>query len=390
MEGAECCNSAKKFTALDKNTVLQAGHGYWLAAHSPITSLHLDHAETSPSGGKTTFSVTLRTGWNQVANPHLETLYWPFTPASDNFRSSLIKGLWAWDPTLETPYYAPSDSLVPWRGYMVYNYGDVIEVPLLARPISAIASAPPAEKAAAPDRIQLALGWNGAASLRLGAEAASHDGLGIEDEQALPRFGSLYLHAMREGHALSADWVKLNRQDVQRWFVDFGSEGDSLPSLRIAELTLPAGDEAWAFSPSRGMKFPLVAGAEILASGLPQDSLLVVAGPKDLIAGLDLMREFSATAPQLDAKVLGAPDGFRLRLALPSRAHVRATVWSLQGARLGDLSTGLLSQGTYDFAFARDFSGRPARLGPGMFVLTVDVRGQDVSARLNRKILIAR
>src|SRR6185369_3143114 len=166
--------------------------------------------------------------------------------------------------------------------------------------------------------------------------------------------------------------------------------GDSLPSLRIAELSLPEGDEAWAFSPTRKLKFPLLPGSEIPASGMARDSLIVVAGTKDQIAALDLTREFSATAPELDAKVILAPDGFRLRLGLPSRARIRATAWSLKGARLGVLSTGMLSEGTYDFAYAKDFTDRPAPLGPGMYVILVEVRGQDVSARLSRKLIIAR
>jgi hypothetical protein len=187
---------------------------------------------------------------------------------------------------------------------------------------------------------------------------------------------------------LASDWVRLDRAEVQTWSIQFGSAGDSLPSLHVSDLLLPAGDEAWAVSESRGMKFPLVPGASVPASGLAQDSLLVMAGPKEKLAAL--LDRLSMTAPKLDAKLTAAGNGFQLRLSLPSRARIRATLWSLQGSRLGTLSTGLLSEGTYEFGFASDFGNRPARLGPGMYVLTVDIRGQQVSARLNRKLFLAR
>lgn len=390
IEGAQYDVGVAKFTSLPGNTQLLAGHGYWIAAHAAVSALRMDRAEASGGNGKAVFTVALHKGWNQISNPNLETLYWPFSRALDDYNTFPVKGLWGYDPALASPDYVQSDSLLPWRGYFVYDfYGDTV-VTLLARPAASVSPAPPAAKIAAAGRIRMAMGWDGRSSLRLGADLASRDGLGVEDEVALPQRGDRYLRAVRDGHALASDWVRLDRGAVQRWRVEFGSAGDSLPSLRVADLSLPEGDEAWAFSYSRKLKFPLLPGAEIPASGLARDSLIVVAGPKDQIAGLDLMREFSAVAPALDAKITLAQDGFGLRLSLPSRARIRATVWSLRGARLGTLSSGLLSEGTYDFVFAKDFSDRPARLGPGMYVLSVDVRGQDVSARLSRKVLISR
>jgi hypothetical protein len=391
IEAAQYDVGIANFTHLPGSTPLQAGHGYWIAAHAAVSSLHMDRAEATGGNGKAVFTVALHKGWNQVSNPNLETLYWPFSRALDEYNTFPVKGLWGYDPALASPDYVQSDSLLPWRGYFVYDfYGDTV-VTLLTRPAASISPAPPAAaKVASAGRIRMAMGWDGRSSLRLGADLASRDGLGVEDEVALPQRGDRYLRAVRDGHALASDWVRFNRGGVQRWRVEFGSAGDSLPSLRVADLALPDGDEAWAFSASRKLKFPLLPGAEIPASGLARDSLIVVAGPKDLVAGLDLMREFSAVAPALDAKVTLAQDGFGLRLSLPSRARIRATVWSLRGARLGALSTGPLSEGTYDFVFAKDFSDRPARLGPGMYVLSVDVRGTDVSARLSRKVLISR
>jgi hypothetical protein len=391
VEGAEFQNSDNKFHAMAAGTALLPGHGYWLASRASVTSLQMASAATASSGGKSAFSVNLRHGWNQISNPNLETLYWPSGWLLDGYRSFLVKGLWAWDPTLAKPDYAKSDSLLPWRGYFAWNWGGDTVIPLLPRPPLRSGSTPPPTAAAKPSaagRIQISMGWDGRSSLSLGADPLSSDGFGVEDEVSLPQQGDRFLRIVRNGRSLASDWVRLDRAGAQTWVVQFGSAGDTLPSLRVADLLLPAGDEAWAVSRSRGMKFALVPGASIPASGLAQDSLIVMAGPKEALASL--LDGLSATAPQLDAKLAPAAEGFRLRLGLPSRARIKAILWSLQGTRLGTLSTGLLSEGAYEFGFTSDFGNRPARLGPGMYVLTVDVRGQDLSARLTKKLLLAR
>jgi hypothetical protein len=389
IEGAEFRISDNKFHPLPKETALLPGQGYWIAARAPVTSLRMPSAATASSGGKANYSVALHTGWNQISNPHLETLYWPSARILENYRTFTVKGLWGWEDTLAKPDYVQSDSLVPWRGYFVYNWAGDTVIPLLTSPRTRSSSAPPAAgKSASESRIQMSLGWNDRPTLSLGADPLSADGFGMEDEVSLPQQGNRFLRAMRNGRGLASDWVRLNRAQVQVWSIQFGSAGDSLPSLHVPELLLPADYEAWAVSDSRGMKFAMVPGASIPASGLAKDSLRVLAGPKEILAGL--LDGLSASAPRLDAKLTAAADGFRLRLGLPSRARVLATLWSLQGSRLGTLSTGLLSEGNYEFSFAGDFGNRPARLGPGMYVLTVDVRGRDVSARLSRKLFLAR
>lgn len=392
IEGAEFQNSDLKFHPMAAETPMQPGKGYWIAAHAPVTSLRMPEAATVSSGGKTAYSVALRKGWNQISNPHLETLYWPSARFLENYRSQFVKEPWGWDPMLPKPDYVRSDSLLPWRGYFVYNWGGDTVIQFLPRRASPPPSTPPATQAAgkfaSTGRIQLSLGWNPEPTLSLGADRFSADGYGVEDEVALPPQGSRFLRAIRNGRGLSSDWVRLEGQKAQTWQIQFGSDGDSLPYLHIPEVQLPQGYEAWAVSDSRGMKFPLASGDSIPASGLEKDSLRVLAGPKEVLAGL--LDGLSLTAPRLDAKLTEAADGFRLRVGLPSRARIRATLWSLQGSRLGTLSTGLLSEGNYEFGFAGDFGNRPARLGPGMYVLTVDVRGKDLSVRLSRKLFRTR
>jgi hypothetical protein len=386
IEGAEYDNASRKFRSLAEDAPVKAGQGYWIGARSPIASLSLPKAATLPHGSGT-FSVFLRHGWNQVSNPHLETLYWPFARSLAAYKTFPIKGLWGWDAALAEPDYVESDSLLPWRGYFVLNnLGDTL-VPLSTRAAPRQASH---AKASADGEVRLSLGWGARAPLNLGADFASRDAVGLEDEEALPRRGARYLRAVREGKALVSDWIRLERDGIQRWNVSLGGEGDSLPSLRVGDAELPDGYEAWALAPARGMKFRLAAGSEIPPSGLAQDSLIVVSGPKEKLAALDLLNALSLAAPALDVKLATAPGGFRLRLDLPAKARIRATLWTPDGARQGTLTAGPLAGGRYEFGFAEDFSGRPARLTPGLYFLSVECQGPDLKTRLSRKFVVTR
>jgi hypothetical protein len=123
------------------------------------------------------------------------------------------------------------------------------------------------------------------------------------------------------------------------------------------------------------MKFRLEQGREIPASGLAKDTLLIYSGHKDQLARFGLLQSMSLVAPSLDLNVSARNGGFNMRMFLPSKARIHATVWSLQGARLGEMVLGPLSGGKYGFAYETDFRNRPARLAPGIYFLSLEVRG---------------
>lgn len=389
IEGAEYSNVMGKFLPLPPDSGIKAGHGFWVGARSPIRSLKLPSAATLPRGSGI-FTVFLRHGWNQISNPHLENMYWPFSRAlGDVYKTFAIKGLWEWDPSLPKPDYVEADTLKPWRGYFVYNNLGDAEITLSPRPFGQGKSSS-LLKPGAGVSMHMSLGWGTRGPLRLGADWTSQTSLGIEDELALPGRERLSLNAVRDGRALVSDWVRMEYAGVSTWKVAMGGSGDSLPPLKVGGQELPEGWEAWALAPSRGMKFRLETGHEVPASGLSQDTLTVVAGPKDKLAKLGLMQTLALAAPDLDLRVSAEPGGFQLRLALPTKARVRATLWTLDGRPQGSLVLGPLSGGAYRFGYTENFAGRPARLVPGMYFLSVEVKGQGVNARLARKLVLTR
>jgi hypothetical protein len=137
------------------------------------------------------------------------------------------------------------------------------------------------------------------------------------------------------------------------------------------------------------MKFRVEAGKEIPASGLARDTLTFYSGPMDRLAGFGPLQRLAATAAPLDLRVAARNGGFGMQVTLPSRARVRAVVWGLDGSRKGVLSLGPLSEGYYRFTWDADFGSRGKRLPPGMYVLSLDVRGTGLDARLTRKIALS-
>jgi hypothetical protein len=351
-----------------------------------FNSLNLATAKTSAQGPEK-FSIKLVRGWNQIASPYLENLYWPVTRTRlDQYRGSSIKGLWGYDAG--TAKYHESDVLEPWRGYFVYSYLDEGVVELSNEPVKveALSKGSPAS-----GEMQLSLGWGTARSLSLGAALSTSDDLGYEDELELPRgMSTSYLLSMRKGKGLASDWIRLQSDAIMEWKVAMGGNEDSLPPLKILDQTLPDGFETWAVSKSRSMKFNLTAGQSIPSSGLLHDTLFIYSGPRALLTRMQSLQNVPTSAPALDMAVSAQPGGFMLQLSLPARSKISATVWGLDGTRKGSLVMGPLSEGTYHFAYGTDFQNRVKALIPGIYFLTVEIHGKDLNGRLSRKIFLNR
>ncbi|MDB5106889.1 MAG: hypothetical protein JWP91_4578 [Fibrobacteres bacterium] len=383
IEGAAWSEAIGNYVAIDGHETIRPGQAYWLGSRSRVSSLSLPSATTLPQGTGT-FSVFLKHGWNQIANPHLEELWWPYSRnLVEAYKGFPIKGLWEYSTAIGD--YLETESLKPWRGYYVYNYLEETTVNLSPRPVTVWAM----KKPGAGRGISLSLGWGATRTLSLGADYASADALGLEDEYALPRRNNgPSMRAIRGGRGLVSDWIRLSQDGIQEWKIAMSGSGDSLPPLRILGQDVPEGYETWAVSPSRSLKFRVTAGREIPSSGLAQDTLLVFSGPKEKMAAFSLLRDMALAAPTLDLNVSAVPGGFLMRMALPSKARIRATVWGLDGTRKGELALGPLSEGSYGFSFAGDFRNRPGRLPPGMYFLSLEVQGQGLHSRLTRKIIL--
>ncbi len=384
LEGVRWSNSSSQYLPIDPSEVLKPGQSYWIASHKLFNSLNLTTAKTS-AHGPDKFSIKLVHGWNQVASPYLENLYWPVTrTVLDQYLASPIKGLWGYDAS--TAKYHESEVLEPWRGYFVYCYLDESVVELSNEPfkVDALSKSSPAS-----GDMQLSLGWGTARTLRLGAAHSTSDDLGFEDELELPRGMSMsYLLSMRKGKGLASDWIRLQSDAVMEWKVAMGGNEDSLPPLKVLDQTLPDGFETWAVSKSRSMKFNLTAGQSIPSSGLLHDTLFIYSGPRALLARMQSLQNVPTSAPALDMAVSAQPGGFMLQLSLPARSKISATVWGLDGTRKGSLVMGPLSEGTYHFAYGTDFQSRVKTLIPGIYFLTVEIHGKDLNGRLSRKIFL--
>jgi hypothetical protein len=380
--------AAGKYRRMGPQETLVPGKAYWIASSTRIDGFKRASAEIAPRGSAR-FTVTLKTGWNQVSNPHLDTLYWPFARhLGDSYRLSPVKGLWSYvkgDPRV----YVESDLLLPWRGYYVYNHkGDTtIELSYRTIPRPAIKEA---AWAAAPAAMSLVFG--DAPALRLGASVRSSDGLGFEDEGDLPGFSARdRLRAVRQGRGLASDWVRLERDKVLEWRVlpSLGRKDAAAPSLRVLEQSLPEGYEVWALSHVRGMKFPLKQGESIPVSGLDDDTLLIIAGPAAKLSADARLRRMPEAAPEFGARIAPSIGGPELRLDLPDRTDVRATLWTLRGRRVGGLER-RLPPGRYRFRLAGDFTGpvsAPGTRSTGVHFLRIEMRGQDQAKVLALKVL---
>lgn len=388
--GGQVNDDDTTYHRMGRGDSLTPGAGYWVGAASTINSFSHPAGIIAPRGpGK--YKIKLKRGWNQVGNPSMERMYWPVPryedPSShtlrDSYAHTLVKGLWLYKGN---DRFDPSDTLAPWRGYLVYNYGGDTLVELASQPIPRTGL----QKPAAAGGPVLSLSWGRAQPVTLGSSLFASDRAGLEDEAELPARGGPRLRALRDGRRLSCDWVRFARGEVLSWRVGLAAGGNTQVTapLRADFLSLPAGYEAWAVSESRDMKFRLVAGAEIEPSGLPQDTLLVVAGPAAKLAELGLLNGKRAQAPaDFDAKVIPEAAGFSLRLSLPARCDVRARLWDARGARLAEFLPGSLAAGSYRFSFG-DFRRLAATPAPGIYFLVLEMRGASSSARMIKKVLL--
>lgn len=374
---------------LGQAEALVPGQAYWLGSRSRVKGFKRASAITAAQGLRK-FTVALRHGWNQVANPHLEPLYWPFPRHLDTlYISSLVKGLWAYAP--ESPAkYLERDVLEPWQGYFVYNHGRDTLIELSSRPL-----AKPArwqEGTVSPFRASLSLTFGDAPAVRLGATLETRDALGHEDEGALPALEAQYaLRAVREGRGLSVDLIRFEPDRILQWRIlprlspGSAPAAGNLPAVKVLARGLPEGYEAWGISRARAMKFKLSEGDSLPVSGLPDDTLIVAAGPAAKLAEWDLLKRLAEEAPSLDLRVgsrAGVPE---FRLDLPAAARISATVWSLRGTSLGALDRNLAA-GRYRFTFA-DFRGGQPQPAPGVHFLRVEIRSQGRIMHLARKIV---
>jgi hypothetical protein len=374
-------DNASGYQNLDDSTQIKPGMAFWVGSRSRYSALSIPQLRVGESDTDGNFRIRLKPGWNQITSPSLERVYWPVTPAASKTKGP-IKAPYRFDRN-SPEFWHQTDTLEPWIGYFVYSYWQTDTV------ITAYADAAKrkAAKIAAGDDpahgIGLSFSAGASAMLRLGARAWADDGLGPEDEPDPPAWGDRWsAWAQRGSSHLLTDLVRFQPGAVARWQVVLGpgKAGSAAAVLNVRQGDLPAGYEAWAVSRTRGLKFPLTAGAAIPVSTDAPDTLSILAGPSEALAAVG---ELSRAGTQVNAFAFGlesvAGKSF-LRVDLPWTGAVEASVWTLSGRRLATARPGILLPGVYRLPLKSGFRDQAA-------VLRLRVVSESGSREFSRRIV---
>lgn len=385
-------NHFTEYELLEAKNPMVPGKGYWLAADQPKQSLRLTRVKTPASDSDGAFKIHLTKGWNLIANPTLRTLYWPSARDRADFDQLSVRGLVPYSHSLQG--YSQSDSLEPFRGYFVYyrNPGD-ITVTLLRQPFGAsqgvaagVASKRMAQTLAAPRTWRIVLAEGQRVPVTLAAYDGAVDGLGAEDEGALPtpsnqpsqqsaqsssQGGSeamgFRLHARRSNRALMSDYVRFAEDGIKAYTVAFGSphRPQPIPEIQVSDLRLPEGYQAWAWLPHRRLKQPLTQGASLRDWTSSSDSLVVLVGPTQAlrqVAGFSLAQGKPEVRQIRIARPMGHKGQMRLEIDLPTDQRIRIEKFKANGQTQELLKSLDLGAGYHQFDWSPPRQGEWIRL----------------------------
>ncbi|MEO6096275.1 MAG: DUF2341 domain-containing protein [Fibrobacteria bacterium] len=350
------------YLILKGEDTLPKGRGFWLAAQNASPTLNIPASHALPSDSDGLFTLKLEKGWNLVTCPSFRPLAWPVsTKDGDAYLRSPLKPLHG---MAESGYSRP-DSLRPWEAYYVwYDKDTTVRVGPGAPRVSNQFPAPKAATLAKSLRLNLA---GPGALLDLGASTFARAGLGREDESRPPpidRSASAWL--AREGRALTVDYVAWDPERAMAWTVATRDQAAGA-SFSIIEATLPPGYEAWAVSPTRRLKWPLLPGGNIPVTG--DDTLSIYAGTPRALAKIGDLQRGRPAAGAFAARLRPAAGGLELILDLPSQARVTLTLHDARGQRLARLAPRDLAPGRHDFSWQS--------LSQGAYFLTLHAQGPD-------------
>ncbi len=318
------------YRALAAGEAWPAGQALWLANDKPVPALTLPALKTSALGLQS-MSVDLKPGWNPICSQRFDTLFWPVKRGA-NYTLSSVKGLWSYFNATDSDGYQAADTLLPWRGYWVYNAGDHdTTVSLSAAALS--------KTAVVSDPLEVALLPSRGIPLYLGADAAFTDGVGREDEPMPPQpFGQSWAALLRNGIPLMTDQVHYQPGSPLQWkLVSSGggaNGGGTQWRLDSTQWILPDGYEVWAVSQRRGLRFrmqPGTADAWAGPSGFT-DTLALYAAPETWIAAN--LGQIPTQVGALQHRLRAIGQGVELDLVWPGDGPLRTEVFDTRGRKL--------------------------------------------------------
>ena len=340
---------------------------FWMRSGAVRNSLVLSGFNTGETGSDGLCRITLRHGWNQVANPLADKVYWPITTSISKTGPGYLKAPWRWVAEKQTTI-----RWIPWNhGWAISpittDSSDTV-ITLATDPAKRLAKSSASESGperADPARsVSLLLDFGKMEPLFLGARSWARDDAGAEDEPDLPAFQrSFNAWSQRGKRRLVTDLVKFG-DGVMHWSVvldDPGragaerrSEGgeDRDGNIKVMEGTIPNGFQAWAVSKARGMKFRLEPGMEVPWSGLADDTLSIYAGPLAKLSGIAELSSAVSTVETFVFDLERGLHGLNLRVSLPWNAVVEAEIWSVSGRLLARSRPGRLNPGIYRIPMA--------------------------------------
>lgn len=381
---------------LEDTSVIKPGMAIWMRSGGLRSSVALSGFRTGETGSDGLCRITLHPGWNQVANPLPDKVYWPITTAISKTGPGYLKAPWRW--VVKKRDYDQVDSLEPWVGYFAYYHGSSDTVITLGTDASkrlakASASGSGPESADPARSVSLLLDFGKLEPLFLGARSWAQDDAGAEDEPDLPAFQrSFNAWSQRGKRRLVTDLVKFS-DGVMHWSVvldDPGRAGangrpasgetDAAGNIKITEGSIPNGFQVWAVSKARGMKFKLEPGLELPWSGLAEDTLSIYAGPLAKLSGIAELSSAVASVETFAFALERGSHGLTLRVSLPKNAVMEADVWSVSGRLLARSRPGRLNPGIYRLPMA-DGSGSQTGF------LRIRLLGENGVQSFSRKII---
>lgn len=371
--------------ALEDSNMIKPGMAFWMRSDGLRNSVALSGFNTGETDSDGLCRLTLHHGWNQVANPLADKMYWPITISASKNGPGLLKAPWRWVGKIQK--YDQVDSLEPWVGYFAYYYGLKDTVITLATDASKRLSKSGASgngpEAADPSRsVTLVLDFGNPEPLFLGARSWAKDEAGSEDEPDLPAFQrSFNAWSQRGKRRLVTDVVRFG-DGILHWSVvldDPGRVGAVDADIKVLEGTLPTGFQAWAVSKARGMKFRLEPGMAMPWSGLAEDTLSIFAGPLAKLAGIPELSRAVATVEAFGFALERTGAGRALRVSLPWNSELQAEVWTVSGRLLAQARPGRLNPGVYSLPM-------PGGSGSQIGFLRIRVQGPNGKQEFSQKV----